>query len=113
MEATMEHSQKEANELQKAQNMQAQALAAQSQMQKEIQFNAQISQALLDKATTTAANLHAMIDEAATKYKRIPDLHFGGLSAWTLCGILVILIGAHNMKAAVSLFFLVFGKGHV
>lgn len=106
----MAQSQAKANELQNAQIMQVQALAAQSQIQKEMQLSSQVSQALLDKATTAAFNLHALIDEAATKYKRIPDLHFGGLSIWTLCGALLILIGAHNMKAAVSLFFLVFGK---
>lgn len=109
----MEQSQAKADELQKAQNMQVQALATQSQVQKEIQYNAQISQALLDKAAATAANLHTIIDEAATKYKQIPNLHFHGLSTWTLCGVLLILIGAHNMKAAVSLFFLVLGKSHV
>lgn len=106
----MEQSQSKADELQKAQSMQVQVLAAQSEVQKEIQRNAQVSQALLDKATTTAANLHAIIDEAATKYKRIPDFQFGGFSTWTLCGALLILIGSHNMKAAVCLFFLVFGK---
>ena len=109
----MEQSQAKADELQRAQNVQVQALAAQSEVQKEIQFNAQISQALLDKAATTAANLHTIIDEAATKYKQIPTLHFHGLSTWPLCGFLLILIGAHNMKAAVSLFFLVVGKSHV
>jgi hypothetical protein len=108
----MEQSQSKAYELQKAQSMQVQVLAAQSEVQKEIQRNAQVSQALLDKATTTAANLHAIIDEAAAKYKRIPDLRFGGFSTWTLCGALLILIGSHNMKAAVSLFFLVFGTRH-
>lgn len=113
MEAAIEQSQATADELRKAQNMQVQALAAQSQVQKEIQYNAQISQALLDKAATTAANLHAVIDEAATKYKQIPNLHFQGFSTWTLCGVLLVLLGAHNMKAAVSLFFLVVGKSHV
>ncbi|KAJ5662158.1 uncharacterized protein N7477_009774 [Penicillium maclennaniae] len=110
LETTMEQSQAKANELQNAQIMQVQALAAQSQIQKEMQHNSQVSQALLDQATTAAFNLHALIDEAATKYKRIPDLQFGGLSTWTLAGALLILIGAHNMKAAVSLFFLVFGE---
>ncbi|OQD73973.1 hypothetical protein PENDEC_c013G05755 [Penicillium decumbens] len=106
METTMEQSQAKAVELQNAQDTQFQALVAHSEVQKRIQFDAQISQALLDKAATTAANLHAIIDEAATKYKQMPDLHFGGIPSWTLYGILLFIIGVHNMRAAVSLFFL-------
>ncbi|KAJ5292773.1 uncharacterized protein N7443_008726 [Penicillium atrosanguineum] len=109
METTMEQSQMRANELQNAQNMQVQALSAQSQIQKEMQLNSQVSQALLDKTTATAFNLHALIEETATKYKQIPRLHLGGLSTWTFCGTFLILIGTHNVKAAVSLFFLVLG----
>jgi len=109
----MEQSQAKAVELQNAQDTQFQALVAHSEVQKRIQFDAQISQTLLDKAATTAANLHAIIDEAATKYKQMPDLHFGGIPSWTLYGILLIIIGVHNMRAAVSLFFLVFGMGCV
>lgn len=110
MEAAINQSQVQADELHKAQHLQAEALAAQSQAHKAIQFNAQVSQALLDKTAVATANLHALIDKAATKYKQTPGLHFGSISGWMFCIGLLLGILAQNAKVAVSLFALIFGK---
>lgn len=110
MEVALQTSQTTANELQQAQRLQAQALAAQVQAQQTLQSSTQVSQALLDKATTSAANLHALIDEAATRYKQTPGLHFAGTSVWTMCLTFLLAIGSQNPKFAVSIFFLIFGK---
>ncbi|KAJ5596350.1 hypothetical protein N7450_002808 [Penicillium hetheringtonii] len=109
-ENKMTQSYNRANDLQQAQQSQAKALAAQSRKQEEIRYKTQISQALLDKVTTTTANLHSMMDEATVKFKRTPGLHSGGISTWTLCLLLFILIGVQNAKMAVALFFLIFGE---
>lgn len=109
----MNEAQEKANELHKAQHLQAGALAVQQQAQEAIRFNAQVSQALLDRATTTAANLHTIIDEAAIKFKQTPGLHQGGLSIWTVCFMLLILIGAQSFKAALGLTFFIFGQSEV
>ncbi|KAJ5380598.1 uncharacterized protein N7496_003026 [Penicillium cataractarum] len=110
MDASMHKAQARANELQKAQRIQAEALTIQQQAQEAIRYNTQVSQALLDRATTTAANLHTIIDEAATKFKQTPGLHQGGLSIWTVCLVLLIVIGAQNFKAAFGLTFFIFGQ---
>lgn len=109
METSMEQSYKRAHDLQQAQQSQAKLLAAQLKTQDEMQFKAQISQALLDKVTMSAANLHSMIDDATVKFKRTPGLHSGGISAWTICALLLILIGAQSTKMAIGLFFLICG----
>lgn len=111
MEAAINQSQVQANELHKAQHLQAEALAAQSQAHKAIQFNAQVSQALLDKTAATAANLHAIIDKAATRYKQTPGLHFGSISGWMFCTGLLLGILTQHAKVAISLFALISGKG--
>lgn len=105
----MHQAQTKADELQKAQSIQIEALAVQQQMQEAIRYNTQVSQALLDRTTTTAANLHTIIDEAAVKFKQTPGLHQGGLSIWTVCLMLVIVVGAQNFKAAFGLTFFIFG----
>lgn len=106
----MEQSYNRAHDLQQAQQSQAKLLAAQFKTQDEMQFKAQVSQALLEKATTSAANLHSMIDDATVKFKRTPGLHSGGISAWTVCALLLIVIGAQSTKMAIGLFFLIFGR---
>lgn len=110
MEVSMEQSYNKANDLRQAQQSQAKALAAQSREQEEIRYKTQVSQALLDKVTSTTANLHSMMDEATLKFKRTPGLHSGGISVWTLCLLLIILIGVQNAKMAVGIFFLIFGE---
>ncbi|OKP13158.1 hypothetical protein PENSUB_1258 [Penicillium subrubescens] len=110
MDTSMNEAQVKAVELQKAQRLQADALAIQEQAQEAIRFNTQVSQALLDRATTTAANLHTIIEEAAIKFRQTPGLHQGGLSIWTVCLMLLILIGAQNFKAAFGLTFFIFGE---
>ncbi|CEO60488.1 hypothetical protein PMG11_05113 [Penicillium brasilianum] len=109
MDASMHQAQTKADELQRAQSIQIEALAVQQQIQEAIRYDTQVSQALLDRATTTAANLHTIIDEAAVKFKQAPGLHQGGLSIWTVCLMLVIVVGAQNFKAAFGLTFFIFG----
>ncbi|KAJ5913946.1 hypothetical protein N7504_002829 [Penicillium tannophilum] len=103
----VERSTSKANELQIAQLQQAEALAAQSRAHRDLQFTAQFSQALLDKAFITAANLQATIQQASTKAQQIPRL--GRFSTWSLGLTLVLAIGAQYSKVATSLFFLIFG----
>lgn len=105
----MKNSEQKANDLQKAQNLQAEAMAAQSRAQEAMQYNAKLSQALLDKTATTAANLHTIIDEATVKAKLVPGLHRGGFSTWSLCLVLLIVIGAQNIQVAIGLLFLIIG----
>ncbi|KAJ5755934.1 hypothetical protein N7533_005477 [Penicillium manginii] len=107
METSMEQSYNRAHDLQQAQQSQAQLLAAQFKVQDEMQFKAQVSQALLEKVAISAANLHSMIDDATVKFKRTPGLHSGGISAWTVCALLLILIGGQSTRMAISLFFLI------
>jgi hypothetical protein len=109
MDASMHQAQMKSDELQKAQSIQTEALAIQQEKQEAIRYSTQVSQALLDRATTTAANLHTIIDEAAMKFKQTPGLHQGSFSIWTVCLMLVIVIGAQNFKAAFGLTFFIFG----
>lgn len=110
MEGALQTSQAKANELQQAQRLQAQALAAQAQAQQILQSSVQISQAWLDKVTSSAANLHSVIDEAATRYQQTPGLRFASTSMWTMCLPFLLAIGSQNPKFAVSILFLIFGK---
>ncbi|OQD81022.1 hypothetical protein PENANT_c030G10807 [Penicillium antarcticum] len=108
METSMQLSESKASELQHAQDQQTEKLAAHSRTQEAIQFHAQVSQALIKKASIAAANLQSIIDDAATKYKSGPNLHIGGYSAWSLCGFLLLIIAAQNFKVAIPLIFFVF-----
>lgn len=110
MQASIEQSESKASELQKAQNLQAEALAAQSRMQKEIQFHAQLSQALLQKVTVTAANLQTLIDEATVKASQMPGLRFGGIRSWLLFILFLALLGHYSPNIAIGLFFLILGE---
>lgn len=100
-----------AGNLHRAQLLQSEAIAAQSQAQDNIQTDIRISQALLDKVTATAANLQTMVDETATKYRESPVL--GGLngtySAWTVCALLFSMLGAQNPKSALAVLFIGMG----
>lgn len=97
-----------AESLHKAQMLQSETIAAQSQAQDTIQTDIRISQALLDKVTATAANLQTMVDETAIKYRDSPVL--GGLhgtySAWTVCALLFSMLGAQNPKSALAVLFI-------
>lgn len=110
MEVSIEQSEQRAKELQKVQHLQAEALAAQSRAQKEIQFHAQLSQALLKKVTLAAANLQTIIDEAAVKARRMPALDFGGFRFWALFIISLALVGMYNPKTAMMLSILIIGR---
>ncbi|KAF4229579.1 hypothetical protein CNMCM6805_001255 [Aspergillus fumigatiaffinis] len=103
-ETSLENSQSKAEALHTAQLQQFDALQAQFRLQQHMETNFQISQALLDKATATAANLQAMIDETTTRYRDSPILGniIGPSSAWTVCGLLLSLIGAHSPRLALA-----------
>lgn len=105
----MEQSMIRATELQKAQALQTEAMAAQSQAQEAIRFNAHVSQAMLDKVALAAINLHTMMDEASFKFQQGPGLHVSRYSVWTVCLALIVFIGAQNPRVAVVVFLLVCG----
>ncbi|EPS33791.1 hypothetical protein PDE_08753 [Penicillium oxalicum 114-2] len=109
MDSSVNQAQLKAEELQHTQQLQVEQLLTQQQTQESIRFNAQVSQALLDKATNTAANLHTLLDEAAIKIKQTPGLHQSGLSGWTLCFMILLLVGVQNFKAAFGLVFFILG----
>ncbi|KAJ5173328.1 hypothetical protein N7492_005921 [Penicillium capsulatum] len=109
MGEAMKSSEQKAMELQKAQSLQTEVMAAQARAQEAMQYNTKISQTLLDKTAITAANLQTMMDETAIKMKRVPGLHLGGFSAYSVCVILLIVIGAQNLRVAISLLFLIIG----
>ena len=110
MEVSIERSEEKAKQLQKVQHLQAEALATQSRIQKEIQHHAQLSQALLKKVTLAAANLQTIIDEAAVKARQLPALHVGGLRFWVIFIIFLALVRQYNPKAAMTLSILTFGR---
>lgn len=109
MEEFIQRSESRANELQKAQDLQTEALSAQNLAHEAIQFHAQVSQALLSKTSASAANLQSAIDNAATTFKHIPGLSAGGLSAWSLSAVLLMVIAVQNIKIAIGLSFLLLG----
>lgn len=110
METFIQQSESKAIELRKAQDQQTEALAAQSRAQDAIQFDAQVSQALLAKTSVAAANLQSAIDDAAFKFKHVPGFGIGGSFAWSFCAVLLTIITAQNLKIAIPLFFLVLGR---
>lgn len=103
MEVSIQRTNDVANYLKQAQNAQVEALA-------EAMTKSELFDALLEKVTIAAAGLHSVIDDATVKFKRTPGLHSGGISTWTICALLLVLIGAQNMRIAISLFFLILGK---
>ncbi|KAJ5776233.1 uncharacterized protein N7511_001244 [Penicillium nucicola] len=107
METSMYQSELKATELKTAQEQQTEALAAQSRAQETIQFHAQVSQALIKNTNIAAANLQSIIDDATRKYKNSPIFHVGGYSAWSLCGVLLLVIAAQNLKIAIFLLALI------
>lgn len=64
-----------------------------------------ISQALVDKAAATAANLQAMIDEATARYKDSSAMSgpFGSYSAWTMYGLLLSVLGTQNSRIFIAM----------
>jgi hypothetical protein len=113
METIINQSESKANELQDAQEQQMEALAEHSRTQEAIQFQAKVSEALLSKTSIAAANLQSILEDAAIKYKSVPGFYLGGYSIWSLCGILLLIIAAHNFRVAISLVFLSLGMfGH-
>ena len=92
-----------AESLRKAQVLQFEAIKAQFKAQDDMQTNMRISQALLDKTTAAAANLQAIIDETATRYR--DSYAFGsflGVSTWTICAFLFSMLSIQNPKPALA-----------
>lgn len=107
----MEKFELKASELHKAQILQTEAMVAQSQAQETMQFSAQVSQALLEKAAIAAANLQAMIHESAIRYQEnryFPPI-FVRYFPWTACAALFIILGAQSPKAAICLMLVILG----
>ncbi|THC95915.1 hypothetical protein EYZ11_004601 [Aspergillus tanneri] len=102
-EISLEKSQLNAYNLQKVQAEQFETFQIQSQLQENLQTNMRISQTLLDRTAATAANLQAMIDEAAARYRESSSLGglFGTYSSWTICGLLLSILGSQNPKIAI------------
>ncbi|KAJ5669821.1 hypothetical protein N7462_010891 [Penicillium macrosclerotiorum] len=109
IDALMKQSIMKADELHEVQRLHTEAMAVQAQAQESMRFSTQVSQALLDRAISAASDLQDIIDGTAEKYKQTPGLHRGGLSVWTLCLLLLIIIGGQNIKVAIGLFFFIFG----
>ncbi|KAI9046222.1 putative nuclear membrane fusion protein Kar5 [Aspergillus affinis] len=105
LENALEKSQMNADNLHNSQAEQLECLKAQSQIQQNMQTSMHISQALIDKAAATAANLQAMIDEATTRYKDSPTLSgiFGSYSAWMAYGLLFSVLGTQNLKVFIAM----------
>jgi hypothetical protein len=110
METFMQQTESKARELHKTQGQHAEALFAQSETQQTIQFQAQVSEALLSKASISAANLHSVLDQATSKFKSIPGFSSTGYSAWSLCAILLVVIATQNIKTPVGLFIILSGE---
>lgn len=109
METFLQQSELKANELQKAQDLQAEALSAQSQAQETIQSHARISQALLTKVSVSAANLQSAIDDATFTFKRGPRFMVGGYTAWSAYAVLLVVIAAKDLRIATALILIVLG----
>ncbi|PKY03037.1 putative nuclear membrane fusion protein Kar5 [Aspergillus campestris IBT 28561] len=93
-ETSLEQSRLKAEDLQKAQVRQFNTTKAQLKLQDSLHMQLQVSHALLGQTAAAAANLQAMIDEAAAQYKGFPGLV--GLpwqySTWMACGMLFIFV---------------------
>ena len=109
MEGFIQQSHSKAVELQRSQDLQFEALSASARAQEAIQFHAQVSQALLSKASASAANLQSAIEDATAAIKRGPGSSIGGHSAWSLCTILLLVIAAQNIKIAIGIVLLLLG----
>ncbi|KAB8270967.1 hypothetical protein BDV30DRAFT_250276 [Aspergillus minisclerotigenes] len=105
LDTSLKEIQLRAESLHKAQLQQSEAVEFQSRLQEKLQTSVQISQALLDKAAATAANLQAMIDETSARYKDAPALRplFSTSFSWTFFGLLLSLIASHNVKFALAM----------
>ncbi|PWY83745.1 hypothetical protein BO94DRAFT_519292 [Aspergillus sclerotioniger CBS 115572] len=103
LETSLAESRVMAQELHKSQLQHSAAIQGQTQLQEHLQTNMRISQALLDKTTATAANLHAMIDDTATRYKDVPAFRgfLGSYPTGTVYSLLVGLIGSQSPRLAI------------
>ncbi|KAE8389254.1 hypothetical protein BDV23DRAFT_173281 [Aspergillus alliaceus] len=101
-ETSLKEFQLKAEDLHKAQLQQSENLDIQSRLQEKLQTSIRISQALIDKAATTTANLQVMIEETTALYKDSPTLGtlFSTYSSWTVFGLLLSLIASHHIKFA-------------
>ncbi|KAF9890198.1 hypothetical protein FE257_006110 [Aspergillus nanangensis] len=108
MEISLDISQLKASDLHKAQVKQLETIKAQSRLQETLQTSMQNSQALIAKTAVATANLEAMVDAVAAKYKEslainsLFDTTLWAMSIvlsfvgpWILVpGLLIIIVGA-------------------
>ncbi|KAL2217448.1 hypothetical protein M432DRAFT_617872 [Thermoascus aurantiacus ATCC 26904] len=110
-EASLDESELKAEDLRKAQKLQAEALEAQSQAQEALVVNAKVAQALLERVTTNAANLEASMEEMASRFRDIPVIGgaIGTFSPWTIVALLFSFIAAQHPRSAAALLLLCSG----
>ncbi|KAL2012304.1 hypothetical protein VTN00DRAFT_5022 [Thermoascus crustaceus] len=104
-EKSLDDSELKAENLQKAQILQAEALQAQSQAQEAFGVNIKVAQVLLDRVTANAANLETAIEDMASRFRDIPILSgsLGTYSPWTILALLCSFIAAQYPRSAVAL----------
>lgn len=81
------------------------AQLGQTELLEHLLTNMRIAQALADKQTAAAANLQAMVDDVAERYREVPAFRglFGSYPAQTVYSLLVGFVGAQSLKAATVL----------
>ncbi|KAF7594001.1 hypothetical protein BBP40_010398 [Aspergillus hancockii] len=105
-EMSLKEVQVNAEDLHKVQLQQSETVKDQSRLQEKLQTSIRISQALLDKVSTTTANLQVMIDETTARYKDLPSLGllFNTYFRWFVYGLFLCLIASHRAKVALAIF---------
>nr|XP_001394658.2 hypothetical protein ANI_1_2190094 [Aspergillus niger CBS 513.88] len=81
------------------------AQLGQTELLEHLLTNMRIAQALADKQTAAAANLQAMVDDVAERYREVPAFRglFGSYPAQTVYSLLIGFVGAQSLKAATVL----------
>ncbi|KAL2822838.1 hypothetical protein BDW59DRAFT_163648 [Aspergillus cavernicola] len=108
IESSLEKFQVGVEDLHQIQQRQYEIATNQSKLQDEMQTNTRILKAFLDQTVSTAADLRAMIDETAAKYREAPGLSglFGSYSPWVMYGILLSLAKLQAPKYAIVMFLI-------
>jgi hypothetical protein len=82
-------------------------METQSREQEALGVRAKVTYALLEKLSSKAANLEAILEDTVTKFNDIPmvnDILGVRISPWTVCFALFSAIAIQNPKFAVILF---------
>lgn len=100
--------------LSQAQLVQSETLAAQSRMQDVIRYNMQVTQALLDRASSAAANVQAVLDDTAARLRDSSSFRIasplGKYFLWALCGLFSSLVGTYSPRSGLAVFSMGAGK---